>query len=71
MVQFVDGSGLVPIAFAGTTTDAQGRYTLSTHGCNKNPFIFAFATGYNANDKPVGCKAGTTATVDIALTPAP
>jgi hypothetical protein len=70
-VSFADGTGLVPAIFESTTTDAQGRYNLSHHGCNKNPYIFAGASGYYANQKAVACKVGAITTVDISLTPSP
>jgi hypothetical protein len=65
-----DGSGFVIKIVQSTTTDSQGRYTLSHHGCIKSPYIQAAATGYNANDKSVPCRAETQ-TVNISLTPAP
>ena len=63
-----DGSGFVIQVMASGTTDAQGHYTLSHRGCFQYPYLTANAPGYNANDKPVSCRAGTQ-TADISLEP--
>ena len=65
-----DGSGFGISIKQSTTTDSQGRYTLSHQGCINNPYLQAFAPGYDLDDKPVACRAGTQ-TVNISLTPTP
>ena len=65
-----NGSGLVVQIAQSTTTDSQGRYTLSHQGCINNPYVVVSATGYFLNSKQVACSTGTQ-TVNVSLTPAP
>jgi hypothetical protein len=53
-----------------STTDSQGRYTLSHDGCITSPYLYAYAQGYNWDSKQVGCKAERQ-TVNFSLTRAP
>jgi hypothetical protein len=52
---------------ASTTSDSQGRYTLSHMGCVNEPYISVGAAGYYNDDERVGCKPGTQ-TVNLSLT---
>ena len=65
-----DGSGFVIQIQQSTTTDSQGRYTLSHQGCINNPYVEVTATGYILNSKQVACRAETQ-TVNISVTPTP
>jgi hypothetical protein len=65
-----DGSGVVIGTVQESTTNAQGRYTLSHPGCIRTPYVEVLASGYNYTSKPVTCKTGTQ-TVNFALTASP
>ena len=61
------GSPFVPAIVQSTTSDAQGRYTLSHYGCIYNPYVYASATGYFQDQEKVGCMPGGQ-TVNFSLT---
>jgi hypothetical protein len=62
-----DGSGFgLPTSFP-TTSDAQGRYTLTHDGCINNPYLDAYANGYYFYSVAVVCKAERQ-TVNVSLT---
>src|SRR5947199_4944185 len=55
-VAFGSGTGLVPAIAASTTSDAQGRYSVSHDGCVLNPYLFVSAPRYYFDQKELGCK---------------
>jgi Carboxypeptidase regulatory-like domain len=52
---------------ASSTSDSQGRYTLSYIGCVHEPWVSVGAPGYYPDEERVGCKPGTQ-TVNLTLT---
>ena len=69
-VEVATGIGLVPQQLLGTTTDTQGRYSLSYGGCRSPAFVLAIITGYNWASETVTCQAEIQ-TLNLSLTADP
>ena len=69
-IAFGGGSGFVPEIGASTTSDSQGRYTLTQDGCVVSPYLFVSAPNYYFDQKEVGCQVARQ-TINFSLTRVP